>query len=288
MDFYLSVDGQKEGPVSQLKVGDWIKSGKVTAETLGWHRDLEGWKPLREIPALEIFFDQKEEPVAATPPAATSPEVSPPPLPLPEAPPRQEAAAPVLVVEASKFQAGERHPFLRLFARLFDYTVVAVIVFLFSDVDFPQPAPGETFADLMARYMEQMQQPEAALLARTQLIALIVWQILEGILIHMFGTTPGKALFGIRVVRDDGTNLPVRRSLGRSFYVYVLGAGFYQFPFILIGGIFSFFRLKSTGKCLWDQQLETKVMTKPLSPGRIMLAIAAFFVLIMLQSVKFL
>ncbi len=132
-----------------------------------------------------------------------------------------------------------------------------------------------------------MQQPEAVLLARTQLIALIVWQLLEGILIHMFGTTPGKALLGIRVTQDNGSNIPIKRSIGRSFYVYVLGAGFYQFPFILIGGIFSFFRLNGTGKCLWDQHLETKVLTKPLSSGRIMLAIAAFFVLVMLQSIKF-
>ena len=272
MDFYISIDGQKEGPVSQLRVGDWIESGKVNADTLGWHRDLDGWKRLGDIPALEIFFEN------AKPPA------EPPPLPEDALKP---APTPAVVVEASESDGDERHPFLRLFARLFDYTVVAVIVFLFSDVEFPQPAPGETFADLLERYMEKMQQPEAVILARTQLIALIVWQLLEGILIHMIGTTPGKALFGIRVTREDGANLSIKTSIGRSFYVYVLGAGFYQFPFILIGGIFSFFRLKGTGKCLWDQHLQTKVMTKSLSAGRIMLAMAAFFVLVMLQSLKF-
>ncbi|MDF1656167.1 MAG: RDD family protein [Verrucomicrobiales bacterium] len=270
MDFHISIDGQKEGPISQLKLGDWIESGKVSKETLGWHRDLDEWTPLGEIPALDIFFEKQETPVE--------------PPPLPE---ESQKPSPAVVVEASEFDGDERRPFIRFFARIFDYTMIAVIVFLFSDVEFPQPAPGETFADLLARYMEQMQQEEAVVLARTQLIALIVWQLLEGILIHMIGTTPGKALFGIRVTKEDGANLSIKTSIGRSFYVYVLGAGFYQFPFILIGGIFSFFRLKGTGKCLWDQHLQTKVMTKSLSAGRIMLAIAAFFVLVMLQSVKF-
>lgn len=273
MDFYLSIDGQKDGPVSQLRVGNWIESGKVTESTLGWHQGMDEWRPLSEIPALELFFEKKE--LAEAP-------VEPPPLPT-EAP----KPSPNVVVEASEFDAGGQRPFRRFFARIFDYTVVAVVVFLFSDIEFPQPGPNETFADLLSRYMEQMQQPEAVLLARTQLVALIVWQLLEGILVHMFGTTPGKALLGIRVTKDDGANIPIKRSIGRSFYVYVLGAGFYQFPFILIGGIFSFFRLSGTGKCLWDQHLETKVITKRLSPGRIMLVIAAFFVLVMLQSVKF-
>ena len=273
MDYYLSIDSQKEGPISQLRVGDWIESGKVTAETLGWHRDMAEWKPLGQIPSLEIFFEKVKAP--AEPP------------PIPEGVMKTTPAAPTVVVESAGFEGGENRPFVRFFARIFDYTMVAVIVFLFSDIEFPQPAPGETFTDLFARYMEQMQQPEAVVLARTQLIALIVWQLLEGILIHMIGTTPGKALFGIRVTKEDGANLSIKTSIGRSFYVYVLGAGFYQFPFILIGGIFSFFRLKGSGKCLWDQHLQCKVMTKSLSVGRIMLAFVAFFVLVMLQSVKF-
>lgn len=273
MDFYVSIDGQKEGPVSQLRVGDWIESGKVTETTLGWHRDLDAWKPLGEIPALNAFFEKQEK--EAGPP-------EPPPLPA-----GAHAPVPDVVVEPGNFDSDGKRPFTRLFARLFDYTMVAVIVFLFSDVEFPQPEPGESMADLLARYMEQMQQPEAVILARTQFVALVVWQLFEGVLIHMIGTTPGKALFGIRVVQDNGRNLSIGRSIGRSFYVYVLGAGFYQFPFILIGGIFSVFRLQGTGKCLWDQHLETKVMTKPLSAVRIMLAIAAFFVLVMLQSAKF-
>lgn len=284
MEFYLSIDGQKDGPVSLFKVREWVESGRVDQNTLGWHKDMKAWQPIGEISALEGLFDD---------PGVSDEVVEPPPVPAtshretPAVEATPAGPAPTVVVEATEFNAGGRRPFLRFAARMFDYTFVAVLVFLFSDVEFPQPGPGESFADLLARYIEQMQEPEAVTLARTQLIALIVWQLLEGVLIHMFGTTPGKALLGIRVVQDNGANLPIGRSIGRSFYAYVLGAGFYQFPFILIGGIFSFFRLSGTGKCLWDQHLQTKVLTKPLSGGRIILAIAAFFVLLLLQSVKF-
>ncbi|MEM1444132.1 MAG: RDD family protein [Verrucomicrobiota bacterium] len=288
MEFYLSVDGQKEGPVSLFKVREWVESGRVDRETLGWHRDMDGWKPIGEITALENLFDTSEEPAAV---------VEPPPIPegssLPKTPLNDPAMDPTLgptpgvVVEAEKFNAGERRPLLRFSARMFDYTFVAVLVFLFSDIEPPQLEPGGDVAKFFARYLEQMQSEEGMILARTQLIALIVWQLIEGALIHMFGTTPGKALLGIRVVQNSGANLSIGRSIGRSFYVYVLGAGFYQFPFFFIGGVFSFFRLSGTGKCLWDQHLQTKVLTKPLSGLRIILAIAAFFILLLLQSAKF-
>ncbi len=58
MDIYLSIDGQKEGPISQMRVGDWIEAGKVNKDTLGWHRDLDTWKPLGEIAALDTFFQK--------------------------------------------------------------------------------------------------------------------------------------------------------------------------------------------------------------------------------------
>jgi hypothetical protein len=51
--------------------------------------------------------------------------------------------------------------------------------------------------------------------------------------------------------------------------------------------IFSFFRLITTGNCLWDQHLKTRVKHAPLGAVRIMLAIGAFFALLLLQSVKF-
>lgn len=277
MDYYLSIKGEKQGPYSIFKVSELIESEEASEDTLVWHIGLDGWKPLNEVPSLENLFehvksneeaDSEEEPVVV-PPLPTE---------IPDAPAKEGFADRALATQV--------RPFVRFWARMFDYTLVSVIVFLISDVAMPQPIDGESARELFERYLAEMQKPEALVLARTQFFAMIGWHFLEGILLHVFGTTPGKALFGIKVRQMDGSRLQPLKSVGRSFYIYLLGVGFYQVPFILIGMIFSFFRLMSTGGCLWDQHLGAKVEYAKLGGVRIMLAIGAFFVLIMLQSLK--
>jgi len=298
MDFYLSLGGSKAGPFSIFKVGDLLERGEATPDTLAWHRDLDGWKPIREVASLEAVCERslaakpketKDADAEDRPAPPTLPD--PPRLPLP---PEPFPGAPLPEVGPAAAQAIERadaiepvRPFVRFWARMFDYTLVSVMVFLLSDYVTPQPQAGEPIADFLTRYLEEMRKPEALALATTLFFALFAWHALEAMLIHLFGATPGKALFGIRVTNADGDRPPVILSLGRSFYVYVLGVGFYQAPFILIGMIFSFFRLITTGNCLWDQHLKTRVEHTPLGAVRIMLAIGAFFALLLLQSVKF-
>ncbi len=285
MEFYLSIGGTKKGPYSIFKVGDLLESGEITPETLAWHRELAGWIPVRDVPALEVVFGRDQD---------RKPE--PPPLPLPEpelAPPhaKELAGVPLPAIEAINSPLvrilDQSRPFVHFWARMFDYMVVSVIVFQFSDVSIPQQLPGEGFAELFTRYLAEMQKPEALVLARTLFFALIGWHLIEAVLIHLFATAPGKALFGLTVKTATGEKVPMLPSLGRSFYVYVMGVGFYQFPFIVIGMVFSFFRMTSTGKCLWDQQLKLQVENPPLGTVRIVLAICAFFALFLLQSVKF-
>ncbi len=281
MEFYLSIGGAKQGPYSIFKVGDLLESGEITPETLAWHRELPGWIPLRDVPALEAALGRDRDRKPEPPPL---PEVSPPHA-------QELAGAPLPAVEAfmpslERTELQSR-PFLRFWARMFDYMVVSVIVFQASDLSIPQQIPGEDFAELFTRYLAEMQKPEALVLARTLFFALIGWHLIEAVLIHLFATTPGKALFGLRVTTAAGGKVPMLPSLGRSFFVYVMGVGFYQFPFIVIGMVFSFFRMTSTGKCLWDQQLKLQVENPPLSVVRIVLAICAFFALFLLQSFKF-
>jgi uncharacterized RDD family membrane protein YckC len=292
MDFFLSIDGEKQGPVSLFKVSEWIESGRIGPDTLGWHRDLDEWKPIREIPALESVVghlssasesaeadeDQPEEGAGEGPPGGDHRTAEPAPAPPPPLP-----STNTLTI-ANPFRT---RPFTRFWSRMIDYTLVSVCVFLVSDVEFPQPQPGESFSDLFARILEVMQAPEARALARTQFLALIGWHVLEALLLHYFGTTPGKAILGVRVRSEDGGRLSIGRALGRSFYVYVMGMGLYLNPLMIIGMVFSFFRLMITGRCLWDQHLGTRVEVEPLNVVRIVLAIGALFGLLLLQSVKY-
>jgi hypothetical protein len=314
MDFYLSIDGARKGPYSIFKIGDLLESGEVTGDTLAWHRDLDAWQPLQEVPALEMLRERskaRSDRDSADRPAplpAPLPAPHPAPLPLPDAEsapePKPEsepinphadeigtAPLPAVRPAASLPTLAEDptrpRPFIRFWARMFDYTAVSVLVFHLSDLAVPQGLPGEQLSEVFNRYMEEMQKPEALIFARTLFLSLIGWQFLEAVLIHLYGTTPGKALFGIRVKTEDGKAVPIKTSLGRSFYVYVMGVGFYQFPLILIGMIFSYFRIQSTGNCLWDQHLKIRVENPPLGALRIGLALCAFFALLLLQSVKF-
>ena len=276
-------------------MGDLLESGEVSGDTLAWHRDLDQWKPLSEVPALEMLRERSKARSAAA--EALTP--SRPPR-LPESdyevmPPHADeignAPLPTTARSGPLTPPGTpaaTRPFIRFWARMFDYTAVSVLVFQLSDVVVPQPLATDTITDLFSRYMEEMQKPDALIFARTLFLSLVGWHLLEAVLIHLYGTTPGKALFGIKVKTEDGKAVPMKTSVGRSFYVYVMGVGFYQFPLILIGMIFSYFRIQSTGNCLWDQHLKIRVETPPLGALRIGLAIAAFFALLLLQSVKFL
>ena len=221
----------------------------------------------------------------------------PPPLPAPEpvnphageigdAPLPPTQVAPVFL-PVPPVDAARARPFIRFWARMFDYTAVSVLIFQLSDVMVPEALPGDSMTEVFNRYMAEMQKPEALIFARTLFFALIGWHFIEAVLIHLFGTTPGKAIFGVKVKTEDGEPVPMKRALGRSFYVYVMGVGFYQFPLILIGMIFSFFRIQSTGNFLWDQHLKIRVENPPLGALRIGLAFCAFFALLLLQSVKF-
>ena len=284
MDFYLSIDGEKQGPFGLLKVGDLYEAGKITEETLGWHQGMEGWKPVGEIAALEsVIREPKKEA-----PDSESGLIEPPPLPE-EADSVPEGGAVAIAAGSPLPEIAPREqgrPFIRFWARAFDYTLVSVLVFVFSKYNYPEIEPGEAVADFFARYLEYLQTPEARSVAQVQIFALIAWHFIEGVLIHLIGTTPGKALFGITVMTEERFRVPPLRSIGRSFFVYFLGVGFYLFPFNIIGMIFSFFRILTTGRCLWDQQLRLSVETKNLSSVRIVLAIVAFFVLLMLPSIK--
>ena len=142
-------------------------------------------------------------------------------------------------------------------------------------------------ADWLVRYQEQIASEEAMAIASTIVRAFVGWHFLEAAMLYLWGTTPGKAIFGIRVRTLQGERPSALRALGRSLYVYLMGVGFYLFPFMLIGMTFSFFRLMATGQCLWDQHLKLESSAERLSPARIVLVILAFFALVMLQSLKF-
>lgn len=278
MEFYLSIDGDKKGPFTLLKVGSLLEDATVTPDTLAWHKDQEGWLPIKEVPALESMVEAvKREEEAAEADDDAVPDLPKQPTLAPGG--QNPAVAPSFIRRV--------HPFTRFWARMFDCMLVMTLVYFFVDTSFLMPKENESMADWLVRYQEQIASEEAMAIASTIVRAFVGWHFLEAAMLYLWGTTPGKAIFGIRVRSLEGERPSPFRALGRSLYVYLMGVGFYLFPFMLIGMTFSFFRLMATGQCLWDQHLKLESSAERLSPVRIVLVIFAFFALVMLQSLKF-
>jgi uncharacterized RDD family membrane protein YckC len=103
---------------------------------------------------------------------------------------------------------------------------------------------------------------------------------LEAFALHLFGTTPGKALFGIRLSTAEGERISLVQSFSRALRVWVLGMGI-GFPVLsLFAQIAGYFRLASRGRTVWDESLGIEVEYREITPGRGM-AIAAFFLVIL-------
>jgi hypothetical protein len=89
----------------------------------------------------------------------------------------------------------------------------------------------------------------------------LLWVCLEPIILSIFGTTPGKALFRLQLVSDN--NQP--DYWGRSFAVWAVGMGFCIPLVSLFTMLNADTRLKKNGKTDWDRWMEFSVTAEPLT-----------------------
>ena len=277
MEYYVALEGEKVGPLSQFRLVEMLRDGEVSPDNKAWHMGLDAWMPLSEVPSMSSTVEAmrkseiEEAMIKSQNRAEKAGIVIPPEI-------RAEKKIPIAV---------EVRPLTRFWARFFDYSLVAMLVVVFSDVEYPRVDPDISLADLVTRYEEIFSGAEFQQLARMQAYALLLWHVLEGILISLFGTTPGKALFGISIATDEGSRVSVMNGIIRSFLVFALGLGCFFHEILMLAALtFAFFRLMSRGITVWDQVLHLQVKHPPLSLVRILLAIMAFFALMMLQFVK--
>ncbi len=275
MEFFIASDGKKLGPYSIYRVTELLRDKELKPTDLGWTKDQEKWLPLEEIPAIEPVIRQMRK-------AAREAELGPD-LTLKDLKSQAKAAK---TKKGTVRVGSEVQPFARFWARWMDYMIVFSAIYLYAET--PPMPEAVAFSEIFSKQMEWAQSEAGQKLMQMVLIGLFTWQLVEGILIWLFATTPGKALFGIRVTQEDGSKLPILKSMGRSFYVFTAGFGMGVGILPYIGMTFGFFRLMSTGKTPWDQHLKLKTHHAPMGFVRILVAIAAFIALMMaLQALKF-
>lgn len=223
----------RQGPLSAEQIRHRLHAGTIDAQTLVWRPGRLAWKPLHQV--AELVPGMRLEPVLLDP-ASAAPVRTAPPLPepdLPAAPPDPavpaggepwlaagaiEAPAP-RAAAAAHAAAG---PWRRLFARCFDVWTMAVPAGMFL---------GAVGGHLWPAFGLWMQSPSAAPLLGVILVPLAL--VFEAVVFGLFGSTPGKFLFGVRVTLQDGGRPTFIQYLGRMARMYLSGLGL-GIPFVTL------------------------------------------------------
>ena len=137
-----------------------------------------------------------------------------------------------------------------MFARTVDICTAGLALFLVLMFAFSAMLP-----EWAAGLVESIDNPIVA-----GVVLYLIWLPVEGLFLALFGTTPAKWVFGIRVGHPSGDLLTFSEALKRSFLVCFQGAGF-GIPFVaLFTQVFAYRRLTKTGTTLWDMAANAVVL----------------------------
>ena len=178
------------------------------------------------------------------------------------------------VDQSKRFLGGQHHPWRRLFARTVDICTAGFVLFLLLIFAF-----GATMPEQAAGFAKAIENPIIA-----SVVLYLIWLPAEALLLSLFGTTPAKWLFGIRVAHPGGDLLNFSEALNRSFLVFIQGVGL-GIPFVaLFTQLFAYRRLTKTGTTLWDTSSSAVVLHKKWGVFRALACTAAVFVVLILIS----
>ena len=287
MNWWFERDGQRGGPVTEAELLSLIAQGDLAPETLIWRDGLPDWTPLRSV--QELAFQLPPNPPPPPPPL---------PSPRPLAPRRPSLQAFEVVQPQERVASADPVPkdnhsqsmhsdvyttttpatWYRFFARQIDMCVLGVpVVFL---AFFTMSLVGSTALGL------RLQDSRVSTLAAIAMLCLLA-PLAEAAVSNVFGNTPGKALFGLKVQSIDGRKLSFGEQANRAYLVMAYGLGFYL-PFIsLFTCISQFNQVKKIGTAGYDTGL-FRLRESNLSGRRSLMAVGAwllsFFVLTSLNA----
>jgi len=110
--------------------------------------------------------------------------------------------------------------------------------------------------------------------------AILLMLLLEPLCLHLFGTTPGKALLGLHIERPDGGRLGYGEAARRTFDVLTYGLGFHVPVLSQVLLICSWLRHRDGRPLRWEAGSELRLDKKRLgllTVGYILLACLASF-----------
>jgi len=258
MEIFIGLNGAKVGPLTLFQIRQKLENGEIGPDTLGWMRGEDGWKPLKEIPVILELIQEMEQ-------AKLDAELQKDPGPVPER-------------EGTVAQRMPSHSFARFAARMFDIMLVQVIIT--AIVGLPELEAKGGFMEWTKPTPETMNYSVRLFLIHTG--SVLLWHFLEVFSLSMFGTTPGKALFRLRVQMPNGQNLPFHLSLARSVLVWVFGMGLGVDPIHYIANLLAYLRVQRRGIAVWDGWLGTEILQGPVTRERMLIVMILFLSLVVL------
>ena len=222
MQWYYAIDGERYGPVPHSELERLVQAGTVVSDTLIWRQGMNEWQTLAAVRAVNPAWIAERRQDA--PPSLEVPAEEPSPLTPPLA-----FEAPADEPEGLEY-AGF---WPRCGAYLVDFflwwMVWQIFVGIVGTAYFPE---AMAIAAHGAGY--QPKPEELMVLVRflgAACVIGLVWSIAyDAIFLLRFAATPGKLLFGLRVVQSDGRPLGfsriILRSLAKALVGLTLGIGY--------------------------------------------------------------
>lgn len=249
MDIWIIRNGEKKGPIPDYEIRHKIESGELTPATPAWHEGLDSWKVLGEMDLFTREFSLDHD-------------TGPPPLPnLPEKPAARPPSSPQEPSPTLPRLLGRR-----FWARWFDLSVFSGLWWI------SMWAVGRDIE-------ETLRNPW------NMILLYVPWFMLEALLIHRFGASPGKWLLGLSVQNKDGSRLTLAESTRRALRVLFTGIGFGWGFLTLFCQALSFFTARRLGAPLWDYAAGHQVVSSGLKPARIVTLVILFMAALQLQMI---
>jgi uncharacterized RDD family membrane protein YckC len=192
MEVWIGRQGERHGPYREDQIREWLRSGQLSRDDLGWYDGLADWQP------LSVLFPQERP--------------TPPPTPNIYAPP--QASAHVASVAAFDY-AGFWQRFGAWIIDLIILTIPSMIAaYMLGGVEAYTHfiTQFQSNADMTTALHDYVQATESSTVASI-VITYIYYTLFEA---SKWQATPGKLALRLRVTDMDGQRISLVRSAGRN------------------------------------------------------------------------
>ncbi|PXV52895.1 Uncharacterized membrane protein YckC, RDD family [Dyella jiangningensis] len=219
MEVWIGRDGERHGPYKEVDVRQWLRSGQVSPDDLGWYEGMADWAP------LSTLFPEER---SAEPPALS---------PAPPVPPYTNATASGISQGGA---VGAVDDYAGFWKRVAAYILDALVLWIPNTVLSSMLGANKAAEAYLQAKLAAGDDPQLALQALDAyfhalwpaLIAqtVISWLYFAWCESSAWQGTVGKLALGIRVTDIDGKRIGFGRATGRYFAKilsgFTLGFGF--------------------------------------------------------------